>query len=136
MRKTFVIFLLMLLSVRMFAVDGVGSVSTSQTGGRYEIIQSNIKRSLYFKLDKFTGDVYQFVSTSDGGYTWQKINVEGKGLGSLNKSISSLNKSITYQLFMGGMMAADCILLNIVTGETFMLFEDSKTNTLYFGKIE
>lgn len=129
MRKTFVIFLLMLLSVRMFAVDGVGSVSTSQTGGRYEIIQSNIKRSLYFKLDKFTGDVYQFVSTSDGGYTWQKINVEGKGLG-------SLNKSITYQLFMGGMMAADCILLNIVTGETFMLFEDSKTNTLYFGKIE
>lgn len=129
MRKTFVIFLLMFLSVRMFAVDGVGSVSTSQTGGRYEIIQSNIKRSLYFKLDKFTGDVYQFVSTSDGGYTWQKINVEGKGLG-------SLNKSITYQLFMGGMMAADCILLNIVTGETFMLFEDSKTNTLYFGKIE
>ena len=129
MRKTFVIFLLMLLSVRMFAVDGVGSVSTSQTGGRYEIIQSNIKRSLYFKLDKFTGDVYQFVSTSDGGYTWQKINVEGKGLG-------SLNKSITYQLFMGGMMAADCILLNIETGETFMLFEDSKTNTLYFGKIE
>ena len=119
----------MLLSVRMFAVDGVGSVSTSQTGGRYEIIQSNIKRSLFFKLDKFTGDVYQFVSTSDGGYTWQKINVEGKGLG-------SLNKSITYQLFMGGMMAADCILLNIVTGETFMLFEDSKTNTLYFGKIE
>ena len=129
MRKTFVIFLLMLLSVRMFAVDGVGSVSTSQTGGRYEIIQSNIKRSLYFKLDKFTGDVYQFVSTSDGGYTWQKIYVDGKGLG-------SLNKSITYQLFMGGMMAADCILLNIVTGETFMLFEDSKTNTLYFGKIE
>jgi len=129
MRKTFVIFLLMLLSVRMFAVDVVGSVSTSQTGGRYEIIQSNIKRSLFFKLDKFTGDVYQFVSTSDGGYTWQKISVEGKRLG-------SLNKSITYQLFMGGMMAADCILLNIVTGETFMLFEDSKTNTLCFGKIE
>ena len=120
----------MMLVCNTVIAEGInGSVSTSQTGGRYEIIQSNIKRSLYFKLDKFSGDVYQYVSTSKGGYSWQKMYVEGKVFG-------DLNKTITFQLFLGGLAAADCILLNINTGETYQLYEDSKSKELYFAKFE
>ena len=129
MRKIIVVLLMTFFSLNVFAIEEVGSVSTSQTGGRYEIIQSNLKRSLFFKLDKFTGDVYQYVKASDGGYTWQKLYVEGRGF-------VSTNKTITFQLFMGGLMAADCILLNIETGETFKLYEDPKTEVLYFSKFE
>jgi hypothetical protein len=129
MKKIFVLLLMLLMSVSVDATDNYHSVSTSQTGGRYEIIQSDMKRSLFFKLDKFSGDVYQYVKTSGGGYAWQKLYVEGKVFG-------DLNKSITYQLFLGGIAAADCILLNIETGETYKLYEDHDTKELYFSKFE
>jgi hypothetical protein len=99
---------------------------TSQEGGRYEIIQSEIKRSNTFKLDKFTGKVYQFVSTNNDWFTWQQV------YRSYAESDTAIPEKINYQIFMGGIAAKDCFLLNINTGITWILVEDKKTGIYSF----
>ena len=114
MKKVFILCIVIFFSIKLFAIETTGYVATSQTGGRFEIIQSNIKRSLFFKLDKYTGDVFQYVLDSEGDGTWQKIYI-------IAKKYSADNTEITYQLFLGGIAAADCILLDIKSGETYKL---------------
>ncbi len=128
MKKLFIFFVCAFFSINLFAVETEGYVITSQTGGRYEIIQSNIKRSLLFRLDKYTGDVFQFVKTESEAfpYLWQKIEIIGNREGDAPNTIN-------YQLFLGGISAADCFLLNINTGRTFKLYEDKDTKELFFS---
>ncbi len=106
------------------------AATTSQVGGRYEIIQSEIKRSNTFKLDKFTGKVYQFVSTKDDWFAWQQVY---KSYVELDTTIP---ETINYQIFMGGIAAKDCFLLNINTGVTWILVEDKKTGSYSFEVFE
>lgn len=129
MKKIYFIILMALLFLSVKAQNNSTSVSTSQIGGRWEIIQSNIARRYFFKLDKYTGDVYQYVKRQDGKNKWQQLSVIGNALG-------YLNEEITYQLFMGGIAVSDCLLLNIKTGETYKLYEDSDTKELFFARTE
>ena len=103
---------------------------TSQVGGRYEIAQSEIKRSNTFKLDKYTGKVYAFVTTKSDWFTWQEIPK------SVVTSDIIISEKINYQLFMGGILAKDCFLLNINTGVTWVLVEDKKSGNLFFEVFE
>lgn len=128
MKRYLFIICMFISSLCIWAEDNTSSVSTSQTGGRYEIIQSNIMRSHFFKLDKYTGDVYQYVKKSDNNFTWQKIDIIGK-------HVSEESSSINYQLFIGGIAVADVILINIHTGVTYNLYRDSKEDTLFFARI-
>ena len=131
MKKILSIYCMLLLCVSMQAGDGGGMVSTSQTGGRYEIIQSNVLRELLFKLDKYTGEVYQYVKYDTGiiGNGWEKVAVLMK-----MDEIKDPTK-INYQLFMSGLSAGDCFLLNINNGNTYRLFKDKKDNKIYFSKV-
>lgn len=124
----FVLFLVALPIIGLKAENG-GMISTSQTGGRYEIIQSNISRKMFFKLDKYTGEVFQYVKTDSqvSPYTWQKIDV-------LGKFEEDKPDIINYQLFIGGIAVADCILLNINTGMTYKLYEDTDTKEMFFSR--
>lgn len=113
----------------MFALEETtGYVTTSQTGGRYEIIQSNIRRSLFFKLDKYTGDVFLYVNIDKSHHTWEEIQIIGK-------PSTDDNDTISFQLFLGGIAAADCILLDIKSGDSYQLYEDTDTKRLFFSKI-
>ena len=129
MKKLVIVICLMLSGLSLLAENEGRMVSTSQTGGRYEIIQSNVARKMTFKLDKFTGDVFQYVmiDSKSNKYTWQKLDVLGK----YNFDADTI---ISYQIFMGGFYASDCILLNIHTGVTYKLYEDSQTKELFFTK--
>jgi hypothetical protein len=95
---------------------------TSQVGGRYEILQSEIKRSNTFKLDKFTGKVYMFSTTTNDWFTWQEVPK------SFASDDTAIPEKINYQLFMGGIAAKDCFLLNINTGVTWILVVNKSGN--------
>lgn len=102
------------------------SISTSQTGGRYEIIQSDRARVLTFKVDKYDGIVYQLVIKEDSTYTWQEIPRYNKIKDQCKPG------TINYQVFMGGIMQCDCFLLNIQTGAVWLLYKDNKKNLFFY----
>lgn len=126
MKRILLLFILFSCTNIYSQLQNYQATTTSQVGGRYEIIQSQIKRSNTFKLDKFTGKVYMFVSTKNDWYTWQEVY---KGYVELDKVIP---EKINYQIFMGGIAAKDCFLININTGVTWMLTEDKKTGSYQF----
>ena len=67
MIKETLLLLFLLCSANLYSqgLEKHQSVTTSQTGGRYEIVQSEIKRSNTFKLDKYTGRIYVFVTAKN-----------------------------------------------------------------------
>ena len=115
-----------LLSVS--AIDRYSAVRTSVDNGRYEIVQSEVMRRLIFMIDKYTGDIYQNVLSTGDERVWRKLSKIGD-----SKDFSPKTQ-INYQLFVGGFNVQDIFLLNINTGETWYLFEDKKTEVLFFSK--
>lgn len=113
-----IISFLMVSLVSMAQMETRSSVSTSQTGGRFEIIQSEVARGFTFKLDKYTGTVFQLVNDDKGVLVWEKVPV----LSILN---SDENNEITYQLFLGGLTVQDTYLLNIKTGKACILKDNN-----------
>ena len=102
----------------MAQLDTHAYVSTSQTGGQFEIIQSPIARKFTFKLDKYGGYVWQLVLANDNSFAWQPVAI----LNMYQKyPDNDKNKDITYQFFMGGASVQDCFLMNIKTGDTWQL---------------
>lgn len=126
MKKMLLLFVLLSFSNIYSQLQKYQAVATSQVGGRYEIIQSEIKRINTFKLDKYTGKVYVFVTTKSDWYAWQEVNKSNVELD------TTIPERINYQIFMGGILAKDCFLLNINTGATWLLVEDKKTANYYF----
>ena len=130
MNRFFVFLCFFMVSLCGFAqIEKYPYVSTSQTGGRFEIIQSPIARRFTFRLDKYTGDVYQLVLANDNTLVWEKIP------NSVLIMLHDDNKKpdyIRFQLFMSGIALADCFLLDMDTGVTFKLYEDESTGSLFF----
>lgn len=126
MKKLKLILLLLLcLIINLYSQEKRQAVKTSQTGGRYEIVQSEIFRNQTFKLDKYTGKVLQLVNTLYDRVLWQDVPKNTS-----NPDIVLPDK-INYQLFLGGMFARDCFLLNINTGTTWLLVKDSVDNVSF-----
>jgi len=119
MNRLFIFICFWMVSLCTFAQTEIKSyVSTSQTGGQFEIIQSPIARKFTFKLDKYGGYVWQLVLADDNSFTWQPVAI----LNMYQKyPDNDKNKDITYQIFMSGASVQDCILLNIKTGDTWQL---------------
>ncbi len=122
MKKTLLLLAFLYFANSYSQLERQQAVTTSQVGGRYEILQSEIKRNNTFKLDKYTGKVYMFVSTSLDWYAWQEVQKSNARLDTI------IPDKINYQLFMGGISAKDCFLLNINTGTTWMLVVDKSGN--------
>jgi hypothetical protein len=47
--------------------------STVPDRARFEILESPLLATLTFRLDRFTGDTWQLVSTKDSTYAWQPV---------------------------------------------------------------
>lgn len=131
MYRFFVIVCFLLTSIGSMAqLDTRTSVSTSQIGGRYEIIQSPIARKFTFKLDKFGGYVWQLVMADDNTFAWQPVAI----LNMYQKyPDNDKNKDITYQIFIGGTSVQDCILMNIKTGDTWQLKYSEQYQEYHFN---
>lgn len=107
------------------------SVSTSFVGGRYEIIMSDIIARHAFKVDKYTGNVYQLVEIKDGYLTWELLYRD-----KASNDVQIANK-INYQLYMSGLAVRFVFLINVNTGITWQLVKAGETdNTLSFELIQ
>ena len=81
---------------------------------RYEIVQSPIMVKWTFRLDKYTGRVWQLVKTKDDDYAWESMPVVG-----LPKS--PIDFKVRYQIFASGIVVRSTFLLNVETGKTWVL---------------
>ena len=129
MKQLLLLMVLCLMPLTSFAAENQSAVKTSTDGGRYEIVQSEIVRSHFFKLDKYTGNVYQMVQKKDGSRTWKKMVVIGLGLDEIKEN------TINFQIFIGGIAASDCLMINIHSGNTYQLYKDKDDDTLFWGTI-
>lgn len=130
MKKLFFIISFVFISLLCVAQETYPSVKTSTDVGRWEIIQSPFIRRVTIKLDKFTGKTYQFFETSLAIYGWKIIIWQDEDWG--EKQIGKIN----YQIFMGGLTASDVYLINIHTGKTWLLCEDSSKGLFFWSKID
>lgn len=100
--------------------NAVSLSSTVPDSARFEVVQSPLLAKLTFRLDRFTGETWQFVSTQNGGYTWQRI--ERIPLPNDTKMSGKVN----YQMFLSGIRAQVTVLMNTNTGASWYIAEDPK----------
>lgn len=122
--KRILFLILIFISVSLFSQDNPNfhAVKTFQSGARYEIVQSELTRKITLKLDKITGATSLLVSTPNDGYTWQAIPRSKAPSDEYSKVYNN------YQLFLGVIQPRDCFLINIYSGTTWVLVEDSSGN--------
>ncbi|QBR00495.1 hypothetical protein [Paraburkholderia pallida] len=87
---------------------------------RFEIVQSELAVRWTFKLDKFTGNVFQLVATKSGDLAWEEMP----------RFKSRVPDPVTpgrpnYQIFMSGIMAKNMFLMNVNSGATWQLQKGS-----------
>ena len=104
--------------------------TSAPADSRFEIIQSTIAAKVTLLLDKYTGNVSQFVLGRDNKWTWQTI----ERLKHPQDSNPNPNK-VNYQIFTSGIGVRYTFLLNVNTGATWLLAEDTLRRTLYWNPI-
>jgi hypothetical protein len=120
--------LFLVLTVTCFATPNyaedepsdVHQTTTTPSGARYEIMQSEIAAKWTFRLDRFAGRVYQLVKTKTGDYTWEEMEVVDRG------TVSQPTRA-RYQLFASGIAAKFTFLIDADTGKTWLLTTSNET---------
>lgn len=131
MKKLLLCILALAFFAQAFAQSSVNvetAVSTSTTGGRYEFLQSTIVRKSSFLLDKYSGRIWQMVKDRNDNTTFESVYREQS-----SKEVAS--SKINFQLYMGGMMAKDCFLIDLNNGTVWQLLQDPSDGTVFFGII-
>ena len=118
---------LTLILVAMFyahfvnAQDGyIHQTTTVPSTSRYEIVQSPLLARLAFKLDRHTGDTWQFVETGSGNFAWQEVTRI------YTENDERKPNQTNYQIFMSSIRAQVTILMNTNTGVSWVIAEDPK----------
>ena len=114
--------LLILFKLTLFADDPTRTVvSAPPVNARFQIIQSELAAKATFKLDRFAGRVWQFLSTPDGN-VWSLMHVEGMP----TKGIESVVPR--FQIFSSGLALKFTYLLDTVSGSCWELAGSEKSN--------
>lgn len=129
MKKIGFIICFIILVFPAFGQENGTNQTTSLRDGQWEFFMSDVAVKYTFKVDKFNGNVYQFVQREDKSYTWQLIEKEA------SKIDIQKQDSINYQLFSSGLGIRFTFLLNTNSGLTWKLVKDEK-DIYFFQKIE
>jgi hypothetical protein len=129
MKKTALIFCLIILASNLFGQEKVSNQTTSLCGGRWEFFMSEIAAKITFKIDKFTGEVFVLAQRKDKTSTWELIKKEE------NSKDFQKPDVINYQLFSSGLTLRHTYLLNTNTGLTWQLVT-SENGSWAFQAIE
>ena len=105
--------------------NAVSLSSTVPDSARYEVVQSPLLAKLTFRLDRFTGETWQFVTKKKGGYAWQRV--ERLELSNDSKVAGRVN----YQMFLSGIRAQTTVLINTNTGASWYIAEDPKEGVFW-----
>ncbi len=130
MKKTTLLFLLLFVPSCLY-VQGQEAPPRAQTAApdtaRFEIVQSPLVVRWTFRLDKYTGKVWQLVKTKDDDLDWDSMPV-------VDLPSSPSVAKVRYQIFASGIIVRNTLLLNIETGQTWVLttFKD-KNNEEFPG---
>lgn len=88
--------------------------TSANPNARFEILQSPLAARWSFRLDRYTGRVWQLVTTRDNGSTWEQMLASG-----LPKLQSATRPR--FQLFTSGLAARHTFLIDSDSGKTWRL---------------
>lgn len=93
----------------------VSSQTTSAMNARFEIVQFNKAAKFTFRLDRYTGRVWQMVVDENDNVLWQEMEVidpprNPKG-----------NGHARFQIFISGIAARDTFLIDQETGNSWQI---------------
>lgn len=109
-----------------------GELSTPKLSQqRFSIVQSTIAARGTFKLDSYTGNVYQLVLNSSKNETWQLMKKDS----SSTPDIKYYNAK-NYILFVSTIGMRFTYLMNVNTGATWQLTEDQATKEDFFSSFD
>jgi len=100
---------------------------------RYDVIQSQLAAKWTFRLDRFTGRVWQLVKTQNDENTWEAMIVERL------PAITNPNKS-RFLIFTSGLAARHTFLMDSQSGKTWIVtavevpLGEGKTETINVWK--
>lgn len=95
---------------------GVHQRTATPADARYEIVQSQLAVKWTFKLDRYTGKVFQLAATEDGEAVWGEMLVWAP------PELKSA-KEPRFQIFTSGLSASNSFLIDTRTGDTWLLTE-------------
>ena len=115
---------LLLFNVVAFAEDYPSPAhqqTSSIPGARFEIIQSSLAAKWTFRLDRYTGRVWQLVTTKDEDNAWEEMLVF---------DIPKLQAATRprFQLFSSGLASRHTFLLDSNSGKTWTLTTSKGAN--------
>jgi hypothetical protein len=129
--KRFVLVLTLLMPVICRAQSIQPNALKGKDDVRYEIVQSTLAIRQTFKLDTYTGDVYLLVHDDAGKNLWQHMTREYT-LHPDPKNPDSRN----YSIFVSTLGTRYTFLINVHSGTTWQLFEDTDTKALFFKPMD
>lgn len=88
--------------------------TTTPTDARYEIVQSALAARWTFRLDRFSGNVDQLVTTPEHTAAWQKMPV------ARGSPVANPDRP-RFVIFTSGLAARHTFLLDTKTGQTWVL---------------
>jgi len=89
-------------------------LTTPPPGARFEVLQSTLAARWTFRLDRYTGRIWQLVKTTDDENTWEEMRVFERS------QIQSPTRP-RFQLFTSGLAARHTFLLDGDTGRTWVV---------------
>jgi hypothetical protein len=117
MKRTILFLLLLTIPSHLYA-QGQEAPPRAQTSApdtaRFEIVRLPIMGMWTFRLDKYTGGVWRIVKTRNGDLAWEGMPV-------VNLPRAGIDMKVRYQIFASGLVGRDTFLLNIETGQTWVL---------------
>ena len=84
-------------------------------GARYEIVQSELAVKATFRLDRFTGRIWELVKTADSDNAWQETEVHAHPLADKGSSRPH------FQIFTSGIALRNTFLIDTDSGQTWTL---------------
>lgn len=103
--------------------------SNAPETSRFQIVQSEIGARLTFNIDKYTGKVFLLVEGIEG-LTWQLINAEKQEFDQTNPN------QVNYQIFTSGLGVRLTFLINVNSGITWQLTEDTITGDYFWATMK
>ncbi len=92
----------------------------------YELIQTSRAMKETYLLDRYTGDSWQLVQSTER-YVWQRIPREAH----VKNFIPKNWLGPVYQVSVSGLAAKGTYMVNVATGATWVLFEDPNSGIFW-----
>jgi len=127
-RTILILFSVLVLSGRLDAQELRSvqhQVSSPISDARFEIVQSDIAAKWTFKLNRYTGRVYQIVHDKDENLLWEEMAVRQHPLLGPMANIKMTGNKPRFQIFTSGIAAKLTFLLDSQTGATWQLVESA-----------